>query len=90
MSFLSSSPAPQSSAAEADALPDDTSVQDEHENDALSTLLINATLIACVLAAYFIKKHKVYYLPGKREHGKHNTHTHTTEEKRREKRRDES
>jgi sodium/hydrogen exchanger 8 len=34
-----------------------------HERDAHVALLLNVTLIGCVMMAYFIKVHKLYYLP---------------------------
>jgi len=34
-----------------------------HTDDALGVLLLNVTLIACLLAAYYVKRFRIYYLP---------------------------
>lgn len=34
-----------------------------HEEDAYAAVLLNVILIICVLLAYFIKEHKIYFLP---------------------------
>ena len=35
----------------------------EHSSDAYTALLLNVTLIACLLAAYYVKRFRIYYLP---------------------------
>jgi Na+/glutamate symporter len=35
----------------------------EHAYDAVTTLLLNVTLIACLLAAYYVKRFQLYHLP---------------------------
>lgn len=37
--------------------------EEEHHYDAFSTLLLNITLIGCLLLAYYVKKFKIYHLP---------------------------
>jgi len=37
--------------------------EEVHERDAHVALLLNVTLIGCVMMAYFIKSYKLYYLP---------------------------
>lgn len=37
--------------------------EEEHAFDAKSALLLNITLIACLLLAYTVKKFRMYYLP---------------------------
>jgi hypothetical protein len=38
-------------------------VEEEHEFDALTSLLINVTIIGCLLISYTVKKFRIYYLP---------------------------
>jgi len=38
-------------------------VEQEHETDAITVLLMNCTLIVCLLLAYYVKQHRIYYLP---------------------------
>lgn len=35
----------------------------EHAYDAVTTLLLNVTLIICLLAAYYVKRFRLYHLP---------------------------
>lgn len=46
---------------------DDLSVleqaEEEHTDDAYTVLLMNVTLIACLLAAYYVRRFRIYYLP---------------------------
>jgi len=35
----------------------------EHNYDARTTLLLNVTIIGCLLLAYYVKKFRIYYLP---------------------------
>ena len=37
--------------------------EEEHEFDARTALLINVTLIGCLLLAYYVKRFRVYSLP---------------------------
>lgn len=37
--------------------------EEEHSSDAYAALALNFTLIVCVMMAYYVKKHKIYYLP---------------------------
>jgi len=37
--------------------------EEQHFSNAITTLLLNITLIGCLLLAYFVKKFKIYYLP---------------------------
>ena len=37
--------------------------EEEHANDAMTALLINVTLIGCLLLAYYVKRFRIYYLP---------------------------
>jgi Na+/glutamate symporter len=37
--------------------------EEEHEFDAISSLVLNVTIIFCLLLAYFVKKYRFYYLP---------------------------
>lgn len=37
--------------------------EEEHENDAMTALLINVTLIVCLLLAYYVKRFRIYSLP---------------------------
>jgi hypothetical protein len=37
--------------------------EEEHEFDAVSALLINVTLIGCLLLSYYVKKFRLYALP---------------------------
>ena len=37
--------------------------EEEHSSDAYTALALNFTLIVCVMMAYYVKKHKIYYLP---------------------------
>ena len=34
-----------------------------HEEDAYAAVFLNVVLIVCVLLAYYIKQHRIYYLP---------------------------
>jgi hypothetical protein len=38
-------------------------VEEVHETDAITVLLMNATIIGCLLLAYYVKKNRVYFLP---------------------------
>lgn len=38
-------------------------VEEVHEVDAITVLLMNATIIGCLLLAYYVKKYRVYFLP---------------------------
>jgi sodium/hydrogen exchanger 8 len=38
-------------------------VEEEHVFDAISSLALNITLIACLLMAYFVRRFRIYYLP---------------------------
>lgn len=38
-------------------------VEVEHETDAVTLLLMNMTIIGCLLLAYYVRQHKIYYLP---------------------------
>jgi hypothetical protein len=40
-----------------------TEVEEEHELDAITVLLMNLTLIGCLLLAYYVKQYRIYYLP---------------------------
>jgi hypothetical protein len=40
-----------------------TQVEEEHELDAITVLLMNLTLIGCLLLAYYVKQYRIYYLP---------------------------
>jgi hypothetical protein len=40
-----------------------TQVEAEHETDAITVLLMNLTLIGCLLLAYYVRQHRIYYLP---------------------------
>ena len=37
--------------------------EEAHSSDAYTALLLNVTLIACLLAAYYVKRFRIYYLP---------------------------
>lgn len=37
--------------------------EEEHEYDAVTAVLINVTLITCLLLAYYVKRFRVYSLP---------------------------
>ena len=37
--------------------------EEEHEFDAISALVLNITIIGCLLLAYYVKKYQIYYLP---------------------------
>jgi sodium/hydrogen exchanger 8 len=37
--------------------------EEEHTHDARTTLLLNVTIIGCLLLAYYVKKFRIYYLP---------------------------
>jgi hypothetical protein len=37
--------------------------EEEHEFDAVSAVLINVTLIGCLLLSYYVKRFRVYSLP---------------------------
>jgi hypothetical protein len=39
------------------------SAEEEHSSDAVTTLLVLVALIACLLAAYRVRRHRIYYLP---------------------------
>ncbi|CAB9529691.1 Sodium/hydrogen exchanger [Seminavis robusta] len=38
-------------------------VENEHETDAITVLLMNVVIIGCLLLAYYVKQHRIYYLP---------------------------
>lgn len=38
-------------------------VEIEHETDAITVLLMNVTIIGCLLLAYYVRQHKIYHLP---------------------------
>ncbi len=37
--------------------------EEEHEYDAVTAVLINVTLISCLLLAYYVKRFRIYSLP---------------------------
>ena len=37
--------------------------EEAHEFDAISALVLNITIIFCLLLAYFVKRYQIYYLP---------------------------
>jgi Na+/glutamate symporter len=37
--------------------------EEMHDTDAYSTTILNITLIACLLLAYYVKQYRLYYLP---------------------------
>lgn len=37
--------------------------EEEHTFDAVTSLLLNLTIIVCLLLAYYVKKYRIYYLP---------------------------
>lgn len=37
--------------------------EEEHEYDAVTAVLINVTLIGCLLLAYYVKRFRIYSLP---------------------------
>lgn len=37
--------------------------EEEHEFDAISSLVLNITIIFCLLLAYFVKRYRIYSLP---------------------------
>lgn len=37
--------------------------EEEHEFDALSSLLVNVAIIGCILLAYYVKSRRIYHLP---------------------------
>ena len=36
---------------------------EEHTHDAWNSVLLNVTMIGCLLLAYYVKKFRMYYLP---------------------------
>lgn len=44
-------------------LVDIAEVEEIHETDAITVLLMNVTIIGCLLLAYYVKRYKIYYLP---------------------------
>lgn len=38
-------------------------VEEVHELDAVTLLLMNATIIGCLLLAYYVRQYRIYYLP---------------------------
>ena len=38
-------------------------VENEHETDAITVLLMNVTIIGCLLLAYYVRQHRIYHLP---------------------------
>jgi hypothetical protein len=41
----------------------DIAVEEEHNSDAYTSLLLNVTLIGCLLLAYYVKANRIYALP---------------------------
>lgn len=41
----------------------DIIAEEEHNSDAYTSLLLNVTLIGCLLLAYYVKANRVYALP---------------------------
>ena len=37
--------------------------EEEHVYDAVTSLLLNVTIIGCLVFAYYVKKFRIYYLP---------------------------
>lgn len=37
--------------------------EEKHDFDAYSSTILNVTLIACLLLAYYVKQYRLYYLP---------------------------
>lgn len=37
--------------------------EEEHNFDAYAALLLNVTIIGCLLLAYYVKAYRIYYLP---------------------------
>lgn len=46
-----------------DANRDYEKAEEEHEYDAVTALLLNVTIIGCLLLAYYVKKFRIYTLP---------------------------
>ena len=44
-------------------LVDIAEVEEKHESDAITVLLMNVTIIGCLLLAYYVKQYRIYYLP---------------------------
>jgi hypothetical protein len=40
-------------------------VEEEHIFDAQAALVLNVTIIGCLLLAYFVKRFRIYSLPGR-------------------------
>jgi len=38
-------------------------VEEKHESDAITVLLMNLTIIGCLMLAYYVKQYRIYYLP---------------------------
>lgn len=41
----------------------DIAAEEEHNSDAYTSLLLNVTLISCILLAYYVKANRIYALP---------------------------
>lgn len=41
----------------------DIIAEEEHNSDAYTSLLLNVTLIGCLLLAYYVKANRIYALP---------------------------
>jgi len=41
----------------------DIAVEEVHNSDAYTSLLLNVTLIGCLLLAYYVKSNRIYSLP---------------------------
>lgn len=46
-----------------DAMEDYVQEEEAHEYDSLASLLLNITIIGCLIMAYYVKKFKIYFLP---------------------------
>lgn len=44
-------------------LVDIAEVEEIHETDAITVLLMNVTIIGCLLLAYYVKRYRIYFLP---------------------------
>ena len=59
----SHAPTPAPTATPETAAPTILTAEETHDQDAYAALALNVTLIVCVMMAYYVRKHKMYYLP---------------------------
>ena len=68
-SYVNPTPSPTIDVEPNTTVVDIAEVEIEHETDAITVLLMNVTIIGCLLLAYYVRTHRVYHLPERYVYG---------------------